>query len=270
MTTGATASDRARLRAQLFMRGVLPLLEQLVAARPQLVPQDLPATRIHLGLAQGGLGADVLLSAGSARVVAADAVPQAGLAIVFRDAAQLNRFFSGKPCWPRLRGALRHPRQLMLMLRLLMALQILQPRKHAPRERDERALQVRVLLLLVVRALAELARSGATPFASWAAESPERVIQWSAGPSGQDPDHVAVFLRMAQGRVQVGRGLYAHREPFVHLAFRDVDAAYTMLTSPDSQMTGLRDGLLATIGSPEYVRKLALQMQHIDQLLLEG
>lgn len=274
--TGVIDSDphaqltRAQLRARLYLRAVLPLIEQLVAAKPHLLPPRLGEAHIFIGLVEGGLGADLWLHRGTARVLAADVAPPTGLAILFRDVGQLNQFFSGQACWPHLRGALHHPRQLLAVLHLLMALQILQPQARPPREHASQALHVRVLLLLVVRALAELARSGQGDFAQWVAHSPERVIQWSAGPPGQDPDEVAVFVRMAQGRVQVGRGIYRQRRPFVHFAFRDVEAALRMLTTPESQMTGLRDGLLNTVGSPEYTRKIAWHMQLIDQLLLEG
>lgn len=273
MTTSEAAGAAAaaeRLRAELFLAAVLPLLEPLAAARPGLCPPVRRPTRVHFGLASGELGATLLLGEeGGVRVLATDpgTPPAADLAFLFRDAAHLNRFFAGRPCWPRVRGAWRHPRLLSKVLRWLMALRILRCTVRGPRA--EQALQVRLLLMLVGRALAHLARRGQGDVAAWVADSPERVFQWTAGPPGEDPDQVALYLRMAQGRVQVGRGIYGRRRAFVHVAFRDVEAAWTVLTSPDSQMSGVRCGLLETIGSPEYTRKLALQMQAVDALLMD-
>ena len=56
----------------------------------------------------------------------------------------------------------------------------------------------------------------------------------------------------------------------MHFVFPDVDAALQVLTATGSQMTGVRGGLIQTLGSPEYTRKISLLMQKVDELLAEG
>lgn len=268
----ASGDERARLRGRLFLFAVLPLLGELAAARPHLWPAGRKPATVYFGLAPGSdtLGALLHLDDRGIRVAPAgpDEAGQADLAFVFADIAQLNRFFAGQPALPRLRGGLRHPRLLFTVLRLLLALQILKPRRQPPATLAERTLHVRLVLHLIGRALAETGRAGYGDFGQWVAHSPERVFQWSVG--GSDPQQTAVYLRLRGGRIQVGRGLCPQREAFVHFAFRNIDAALAMLTSSASQMEGVHGGWLETLGSPEYTRKMALQMQRIDQLLLEG
>lgn len=64
--------------------------------------------------------------------------------------------------------------------------------------------------------------------------------------------------------------MYTGRTPFVHFVFPTVEAALTVLTASEGQINGVRDGLVATLGSPEYTRKISLLMQQLDELLLEG
>jgi hypothetical protein len=254
------------LRAQLFIHAVLPLLSTVAAAQPKLLLGSDHSKLIYIGLIQGGLGANLMLSSTQLLVESNPQPPPTGLAILFKTPEQLNAFFSGKPCLPHIQGALKHPKLLFSVMRLLMSLKLLQPTEKQPQQLIDQTLKVRLLLQLVVRALAQLARSGEGEFCQWVSKSPERVFQWTVGET--NAHHCAVFLRMAHGQIQVGSGIYPHRAPFVHYAFRDVPAALKMLTSPSSQMSGLQEGLLQTTGSPEYTRKLALHMQQIDALLL--
>jgi hypothetical protein len=83
-------------------------------------------------------------------------------------------------------------------------------------------------------------------------------------------ENIGAYLRMKHGRVLAGRGIYPRRRPFVHFVFPDVDAALSVLTATDSQMSGVRDGKVLTFGSPEYTRKISLLMQKVDALLTEG
>lgn len=263
--------DRATLRAQLFLRAVLPLLATIAKARPGLLPPW--NASVLFGIAHSEEWALLHLSGTQAQLTHLSSPPErdtVDIAIIFNDASQLNRFFSGKACWPTIRGALKHPRLMWCVIRLLMTLKVLQPQQELPTKAEDKALHVRLVLTLISRALAHLARHEQGELTRWIANSPERVFQWSIGKNTLDAGSIAVYLRMAQGKFQVGQGFYPHRRPFVHFAFRDLDAALAMLTTQDSQMTGVRDGLLETIGCPEYTRKLVIQMQRIDQLLLEG
>jgi hypothetical protein len=261
--------DRQRLRARVFLRGVLPLLEVVVRERPELSPWLFGARGVVQFEATGsGLGARLSFDKGKLTV---DPAPAAGadLRFVFRDVASLNAFFAGKPVLPRIEpfGGLGAPLLLARTLRLLSALRVLEPPAPgaSPPDPPERALRVRLVLYLVTRALSGLNQDGYGPMRELSEGSPERVYQWTVG--GSD---IAAYLRVHAGRVKAGRGVYARRRPFVHFVFPDPDAAFAVLMATGSQMSGFRGGRVETFGSPEYTRKIALLMQKVDELLMEG
>lgn len=267
--SSAEIALRERLRADLFLASVLPLLEVVVAAEPRVrqLVHGLSGT-VHFEARGSDLAARLVFDGESLRVMQG-ASEQSTLRFVFGSLAQMNDFFAGKPRIPRIKPFLGifHPRLTLQTLRLLMVLRILEPpRPNAPAPLpDERALRVRLLLYLVTRAIERLHRQGHGPTRSLAEDSPDRVYQWTV--VGTD---IAAWVRMHKGRVKSGRGDCAARRPFVHFVFPDVDSAFAVLTATSSQMQGFRGGSVVTYGSPEYTRKMALLMQDVDKLLLEG
>ena len=255
------------LRAALYCQAVLPLLSVLAENDPG-VAKLLQGLKATVTLEAAGFGARITLS-DNKLLVAAASEQESTLRFRFRDLASMNAFFSGKPVLPRILPyfGLTHPVLLTRFGRLLAALRLLEPPPpDAPLPPpEERALRVRLLLYLVTRALSVLHHEGFETMAELAEKSPERVYLWTV--FGTD---IAAFLRMHNGRVHSGRGMYSRRRPFVHFAFPSVDAAYAVLTASGSQMTGFRGRNVETYGSPEYTRKIALLMQQVDALLLAG
>ena len=180
----------------------------------------------------------------------------------FRDVRGLNTFFAGGLTLPRISG-LAHPLLIGKVLRLLLSLQVLKPGP-VPSAAGARALRVRLVLQLVSRALVQLYFGGFPPMVELVRDSPERVYQWTV-----ERQQIAVWLRMHQGKVKAGNGVYPHRAPFVHFVFRDVDAALSVFGASE-HMSGVRGGAVQTLGCPEYTRKVAHLMQCMDQLLVEG
>lgn len=263
------ASIRERLRARLYLQTILPLLRLVVAEKPAVGRLVRGLTGTVQFEARGFDYAARLHFHDETLDVVHGPPEDATLRFIFPDVSQMNDFFAGKPRLPRISPwfGLGHPILLMRSLQLLMALRILEPPADSSSwpDPDERALRVRLLLYLVTNAIERLHRDGFAAVEHIAAESPDRVYQWTV--EGTD---IAAWLRMCQGRVKSGRGTYANRRPFVHFVFPDVDAAFGVLTATESQMHGFRGGRVVTYGSPEYTRKMALLMQEVDVLLMEG
>ncbi|MGC4086670.1 MAG: hypothetical protein QM756_02000 [Polyangiaceae bacterium] len=260
--TTEAATHRAELRARLFLRAVLPLLETVIEHSPeQARPFRDVSERVRFSLRASEQSATLCFGAGALRVLPDD-TEKASVDFQFPDVAALNRFFSGGFTLPRVVG-LSHPLLIAKVLRLLLTLQVLKPGP-APSEAAERALRVRLVLRLISRALCELHWGGFAPMCELVEASPERVYQWSVEREG-----IAMWLRMQRGKVQCGDGVHPHRAPFVLFSFPDVDAALRVFGSSE-HMTGVRDGSVQTFGSPEYTRKVAHLMQCMDQLLMEG
>jgi hypothetical protein len=285
--SSAEIGQRERLRADLFLAAVLPLLEVVMHEQPHLrqLVQGLSGT-VQFEARNSDLAARIVFDGESLRVIHGPPEPSS-LRFVFGHLGKMNEFFAGKPRFPRITPyfGIFQPRMTLQTLRLLMVLRILEPpRPHVPRLHiwgfrspsapsapnppptpKEQALRVRLLLYLVTRALERLHRQGHGPMCSLAEDSPDRVYQWTV--VGTD---IAAWVRMHKGRVKSGRGTCAARRPFVHFVFPNVDAAFAVLTATSSQMQGFRGGNVVTYGSPEYTRKMALLMQDVDKLLLEG
>jgi hypothetical protein len=260
----AALSERAELRARLFLRAVVPLLETICATSPShAAPFASLTSQVRFRRRDNGDCATLKFSAGRLHVsndVANAHAPEVDVA--FNDAHALNKFFAGNLVLPSVTG-LSHARLIAKVLKLLLALQVLKPGP-PPKEPVAQALRVTAVLHLLARSLVELHRGGHSAMQDLVRISPERVYQWSVG--GQD---IGVWLRMHEGRIAGGRGIYRQREPFVHFYFRDVQAALSAFGAGE-QMSGVRDGSVRTFGCPEYSRKLALMMQLVDQLLIEG
>jgi hypothetical protein len=248
----------------VYLRSVLPLLEWVVPARPELATL-VRGRAASVAFVAGDLGARLTLGEGAVRV---EPGTTADVLVRFSDTDAMSRFFAGKPVVPRITPwmGMTHPVLLTRAARLLAALRVLEPpRPGVTVPPAERALRVRLMLTLVTRALSQLHREGHPEMRALAERSPERVYQWTVGTGD-----IAAWLRMHDGRVHSGLGAYARRRPFVHFQFGDVDAAFAVLTATGSQMSGFRGGVVQTWGSPEYVRKIALLMQKVDELLVEG
>jgi hypothetical protein len=256
---------RAALRARLFLRALVPLLEVVVSEHPSMARLFARVNaRIRIEITGNDLNALLTFSNGALSVTHGEGEAEAELAFRFADIGALNAFFGGALVLPKVAGALRHPVLLTRVARLFGTLQMLQPQA-APADAAARALRVKLLLYLVTRALAELHHGGHAGMRALTGHSPDRVYQWSVAREG-----IVTWLRMKDGKVMTGRGPCQAREPFVHVVFPTVDAALAVLTASGSQVDGVRDGALEVIGSPEYSRKISLLMQQVDQLLVEG
>ncbi len=256
-------SARETLRARVFLRAMVPLLEMVVREHPTMAQAFAKVDAVvQITVADTPLAARLRFEEGSLTV--SHAAGPADLEFTFKHVGALNAFFGGALVLPSVTGALRHPVLLTRVVRLFATLNMLQPQE-APPDAAERALRVTLLLRLVTRALAELQHGGHAGMTALTRGSPDRVYQWSVAREG-----IVTWLRMKEGKVLTGVGPSPGREPFVHFVFPDVDAALAVLTASGSQMDGVRGGAVEVFGSPEYSRKISLLMQQVDQLLVEG
>lgn len=256
----------AWLRARVHLGVVLPLLE-VVARERRDVASRLGSITGRVTIRGPGEDLDATIVVDRGDVTVEHGTP-GDVTCTFRDVESLDAFFSGRPALPSVAPFLRHPVLLAKAAWLLSTLRVLQPRSRRALAREtpaDRALRVRLVLYLVTAAMSRLAKDGFEPARELARQSPDRVYQWTVG--GTD---VGAWLRVNDGRVRSGRGVYAHRRPFVAFAFRDMDAAHRVITAQASQMESYTEGLVATSGSPEYVRKVTLVMQKVDALMLEA
>jgi len=252
------------LRARLFLRSVLPLLEVVMRARPALARRFAGVDAVVQISAGDAAEAARLRFTGGVLQVEPGVDPSPTLCLCFRDLAALNRFFGGRPGLIWIAGLARHPVLAARVLGLLASLRLLAAEPDRVGAAD-RALRVELSLYLATHALGQLARAGDPEVGALVADSPDRVYQWKVADSG-----AAAYLRMHRGRTRAGRGVYRGRRPFVSYTFPTTDAAYRVLTARASQMASVARGDVVPEGSPEYSRAISVLLQRVDQLLTGG
>jgi hypothetical protein len=260
-----TAFDREVARAQLYLTCVLPLVETVLARRPErrkalagaraVVQLEVPGTdaAAHLMFDETGL-----------RVVAGRHAGPVALRATWKDLRGLTGFFTGGSPLPSVKGLLLHPLLTLRVGTLMNALCVLDPETPVPDPAD-RALKVELVLYLITRSVAELHRLGHPDTRALAHGSPDRVYQWTVQDAG-----LGAWVRMRDGRVRAGRGTYARRRPFVHFVFPTLEGAFKVFTNTGSQMDAVAQGWVRPEGSPEYSRKISRLLQQADALLTEG
>ncbi len=258
---------REALRARIFLRSVLPMLEVVAAERPEVVGPFATTTaqvEIRAGSAEAPAIAAHLSFADGALAVRPGRATSPAVTLAFADLGRCNAFFAGRLVLPRVGGLVRHPILALRVLKLLSALRIIAPDVPC-RDEADRALRVRLLLFMASHALSQLNVGGDPEMAALVDGSPERVYQWSVEDAG-----IGAWLRMRDGRTRAGRGTYGRRRPFVHFRFPTVAGAFRVLAEGGSQVEAVARGDIRTEGAPEYSRKIGVQMQRLDALLLDG
>lgn len=270
--------NRALLRYRLVLFALLPALSDLLRHRPKL-QADFANTRaiVRIGALHQDLAAGLCFERGNLKILKYNSDKLIApnhqntknsknwdLNLQFSNPKELNQFFGGQAKLPDISGALRHPLLLLRTTLLLKELLLLKPGALLSDAREQ-ILYVKVTLPLIARALMELHLGGHPEMSELVNESPERIYQWVVS----DID-CAVWLRMARGRIQAGRGIYSKRRPFVHYVFPSAAGAYRVFSGHKSSMEGLLRGDVRPDGSPEYSRKLSILLQKADELLNFG
>jgi len=274
------SGDDERLRARLFLRGVLPLVKVVLVERPAygwLLGGAIETVQLEVAGAVGDeeLGAWIDVRDGAVEVTPGHH-PSPAVRVRFADVGRLNAFFAGRPVLPRIIGSscqsagrvarsivgLRRAFVLARLLPLLASLRLLTPQV-IPGDAAGRALKIKLMLYAATLALAQLHRGGHPQMRALVDDSPDRVYQWTV-----EESRIGSWLRMDRGRIRAGRGTYARRRPFVHFVFPTVDAACRVLTSTGSQMEAVTRGDVRTEGSPEYSRRISGLLQKADALLM--
>lgn len=272
-----TGFDRTLLRYRLVLFALLPALSDILRHKAQLRADFINTrARVRIGSNTSDMAALLSFERGHLNVLQdhskkMDAPGLFGpkstdwdLNLSFSNPNELNQFFSGQAKLPQISGALRHPVLLVKLTLLFKELLLLKPGARIS-SLDEQALYVRTTLPLIVRALREMYLGGHPEMIELVNNSPERIYQWVVSDIES-----AVWLRMAKGRIQAGRGLYKKRRPFVSFVFPTVGAAFRVLTEQNSSMAGLVRGDIRPDGSPEYSRRLSILLQKADELLNAG
>ena len=245
--------DAAASRARVFCGTLLPLLEPLARARPDLAGGLMRAKGV-VQLEAKDTDAAARLRIGDARVIIEQGRGDADVSCVFSDAGAMNAFFAGKTVLPRVTPAwgLARARLLFEAVRLLANLRVLE---------------------LLTRAVAQLADERWEPATRLLSRGGERLYTWTV----RGDETLSVYLAQRRAppgpaRLEAGRGSFepAGQRPFVSFEFADVDAAFDLLVARDDLRAGIAARRLVARGSPETAIALLIVLQRADALLAQG
>ncbi len=241
------ATEQERLTARIILRAVLPASKVLIEedAKMRRRFEGLNATIQFVAQDETGpLGAYLRFTDG-AFSVGWDLVENPDIEFRFSSVGKMVALFTGKPVIPSIKGILKVG-LLIKVFSILLGLKILMP-DAKPKTDELKRIKVKMTLYMISTALSQMNKGGDPDMMAWTAKQPERIYQWSV-----DNTDIACHLRVKAGKTKAGRGPYTRRKPFVHMRFRDIDAALPILGNQIDTVTAMTKGYVINDGSPEY------------------
>lgn len=256
-----------QLTNRIVRRAVLPVIKVMLQDEPKMGRKFEGVSGIVQFVAEsdeGPVGAHLKFDKGALEVVQ-EIAGNPDVVFHFSSMKKMNDMFRGKPVLPSLgplmKGLFSNPGLLFKTFSVLLGLKILMPTAK-PRNEQQAYLKVKMTLYMISTALSQLNKSGDPDMHAWTAKQPMRIYQWSV--AGTD---IACYLKVKAGKTKAGRGVYTRRRPFVHMVFRDLDAALPVLASEIDNVQAMSQGLLENEGSPEYGGKMGDFMLRIGNML---
>ena len=257
------ADQLQELRARIFLRSCLPLIKVVAEDRPLYRKLLFKACGVvQFAAKDSESGAWVELGDGT-MAVKQGRHPDPSLTVVFKTLKDMNSFFAGGMVMFGVKGVKGLP-SLVRLLPFLLKLKILLPTA-MPKDPDEKALKVKLLLYMITNALSQLNKGGEETMVKIVKSSPDRIFQFTVENGGP-----AAYLRMKGGRTKAGRGTYTRRRPYVHMIFPDIDGAFDVLTQTVGTVDGVRYGKVRTEGAMEGSKDIGILMQKVDALATGG
>jgi len=248
------------LRAKTFLKAALPLLEDVVAANPDLQKMISKWNcAVQFQVKNEEPAAHLLFEGGALKVVQGKH-PKPAIAFTFKKLEDMNSFFTGKNVLFGIKG-LTHILLLMKVVKILMKLKMLMPTYKCKNE-AEKVLKVQLLLYMVSQALQEMSNGNDEYIVRLTQTARKKIIEWTVKPDGP-----AAWIRMDEGKIKAFKGR-CDRRPYVAMDFTDIDGALKVLTSEVGALDATRQQLVSFRGTAEYGIKVGNLMTRVSNLLM--
>jgi hypothetical protein len=243
------ATQEDIMTAKLFLNAAFPVLQVLMDEDPKLHAKAQKFNHtIAFGVKNGGEGlwCYMIFKDGHLDVVQGT-TDKADVTMTFSTVEKMNGLLRGTSMsLPSIRGNLFVA--LDFLLNYLMGLKVM---TKTPTNDLEKYLRVKCSLYLICRAMSTYNKLGDPDFHEFCQRQPDRIYQFRVE-EGDDPAKIACYLRVCQGKSKSGHGVYEKRTPFVLFRFTSVDGAMQVLAKEKDFVTAAEEGLVETVGSPEY------------------
>ena len=241
------ASSEEIMTAKLFMNAAFPVLQVLMDEDPKLKGKKFDHT-IQFGAKNGGelLCCHLIFKDGHVDVVQGPA-DRPDVTMTFSSVEKMNALLKGTGMsLPAIKGS--PVTAVKFLLNYLMGLKIM---TNEPKNDLEKYLKVKCSLYMICRAMSTYNKLGDPDFHEFCLRQPDRIYQFRVE-EGNDPEKIACYLRVCQGKSKSGHGVYKKRTPFVLFRFTSVDGALKVLNKEIEFVAAAEAGYVETVGSPEY------------------
>lgn len=245
------------------MKAAIPLIEEVVAADPK--KQKMIAKwncAVQFKIQNEEPAAHLLFENGTVKVVQS-LHPNPTITLGFKNLKHFNDTMAGnKAPMPKVSG-LHHLILLLKVQGLLNALQMLKPEYKV--EGDEmKKLKIMMLLLMVTRALEEMAAGGDEYVNKLTKAQKKKILQWTID---QKEDLPAAYIVIDMGTITAKRGI-AKRRPYLAMDFRDIDSALQVLTGAAGPVEAQGTGMITPRGTAEFGMKAGSLMKRVENFLM--
>lgn len=255
------ATTKDLITSRIILRAILPVMKVVLEDIPSMKKKfEGVRAKVQFVATEDGedIGAYLVFNDGDFQVVPG-VCEDPTIAFIFKSAAKMNAFFTGKMVMPKIKG-MRRIGLLLKVFSLILSLKILMPNAR-PKDPEKKKLKVKMSFYMITSALSQYNKGGDPEMARWTKKQPERIYQISV------EEGIAAYLRVKAGKTKAGRGVYAKRRPFVHLNFNGVDGAFPVIMKDVGMIEAVKKGYLRIDGSPEYGGNLSDFMTRIQALV---
>jgi len=251
-----------RMKSRVYLRAALPLLE--------VVTQDVEKFKNTIAkwdcivqfevLGDEEAAAHLVIKDGKLTCVQGrHAKPTVGLG--FKDLAQMNKVFGGGLAMMKIKGMF-HVILLAKVIGLLNALKMLMPAYEA-KTKEEKLLKVKMLLYMVTVGIQEMCNGGDEFICRLVRGNKDKIIQWHI------PEGPEAYIELADKNIWAFKGKYEKR-PYLLMKFRDLDAAYDVLTSKIDAVQATATQAMMLRGPSEYGMRIGNLMKRVDNFMMGG
>lgn len=250
-----------QIKGRIYLTVIIPLLEEVVkqSKTKQEAIKNWNCV-VQFGVKGENFSVHLCFEGGNLKIIKG-AHPSPTISLVFPTISALIDNFSGKKpslsTRPKIRGWW-HIILLMKVLKLLKSLSILIP-SYEPPDIEGKKLKVTLLLYTVVYSLEILSLEDEF-VRNVIAGATNKIVQWSVLPDGPH-----IWAEVDKSGVKAEKGTV--KRPYISMEFKDVDAAYSLLTEKVGTLEALVQGLLTIKGVVEYSIKVGSMMQRVGEYL---
>ena len=247
------------LKANIYLYATIPLLEEIVKDIPQKAAMFKNWNCVlQFSIKDTDLAAYITFQKGNLNFERG-CHKSPTITLTFNDLTSFNNTIGGaKPSIPKISG-FWHIIILLKTISLLKSLTILLPDTEFT-DPDRKKLKVKLLLYLVTSALEQLSH-GDDYIQRVTLGTNNKTIQWLVKPDGP-----AAYLVINKSHIKAYRGISKTR-PFSTIEFRNINAAYDMLTGKIGIIQGTIMNYVNNKGSAEYAMKAAQMMKRVEDIL---